>query len=314
MLWDSSVAVFLFVDGDLGLAGSLSQLALADLADHTQIVQSIGVVHVILLSVGMERTRVTIITQRVQRVNMAVTCSQVSSLLTLWGGWCYTGLMDYDGPMCQAKYKNGKPCVHKARQGSPFCGSHQNTIRKQAQLEELTVSVATGRHEALPGRLAQVYNFSLEDSDQLNLSYEMALADARVNDLLRRVDSGESGKLWKDVKDAFKAYKRALKRQNEPEELQAAFDLLNDLITKGYTDTVAWEEMMTHVEQRRKLADTDRRRLTEMNNIVSQEDGLALITRLYEAVMINVTDPDVRAAIAVSMGPLPQDVKAKLAY
>ena len=64
------------------------------------------------------------------------------------------------------------------------------------------VSVVANRAPlALPARrLAARYEESLRDGDVLSLVSEVALTDARLEDLLRRVDSGESGKVWEQLK------------------------------------------------------------------------------------------------------------------
>lgn len=154
-----------------------------------------------------------------------------------------------------------------------------------------------GNSKYMPARLLERYQRSLDDPNLIELRDQMALLDARLSDLLTRVDHGEAATHWAEMRKAWKAYRRAL-AGGKDEKIAEAFRALEDAIEEGYLDSAAWTEVREILEQRRKLADTERRRIVDLKLMVPVEEATAAIAAMTRAFREEVKDPDVLARIS----------------
>lgn len=159
----------------------------------------------------------------------------------------------------------------------------------------------SGRYSKyLPERLRERYQATQQDPDILVLRDEIALADARLADLLTRVDAGESGALWKDLKDLVDQLGKTV----EALDLDGARDALKglrDVMLKGYTDATAWQEIQAVLMLREHLVRSERQRLVQMQQMISVEQAMTLIAALTESVRRHVTEPDALRAISTDL-------------
>ena len=152
-----------------------------------------------------------------------------------------------------------------------------------------------GRHsKILPKRLLADYQASRDDPEKLVLEAELAVLDARTSDLLLRVDTGESGRLWGQLRKAWTAFETA-RRANDPVALVTATHALGDLITAGYADWAAWDEVMGLIERRRKLVESERKRLTDERHVITIDAAMSLMNQLIDAVKEVGDDQTLRA-------------------
>jgi hypothetical protein len=204
-------------------------------------------------------------------------------------------------PRCTAKSKqSGEQCKRHASIGRTVCAIHGGKIPRGHALPQTT----HGRYSKhLPTRMLANYVQSRDDPEMLALSNEIALIDSRTLDLLNRVDSGESGAIWRDLQATYKELREA----NQAGDVATARQLLLDLgslITKGHADYAAWVDVRLLIEQRRKLVESERKRLVDMQQMITAEQAMLLISRLHDTVMRHVDDPGARAAIADDLGRL----------
>ena len=201
--------------------------------------------------------------------------------------------------LCGAKTRSGEPCKQKAMPNGR-CRMHGGTQARGLAHH----STKTGRYSKhLPTRMLANYEQSQKDAELLNLREDIALLDARLSDVLARVDSGESGKVWKELKDAYKALQQA----NKAQDMMAASEALAEigsLITHGHLDYAAWADVRTLLEQRRKLVESERKRLVEMQQMMTAGQAQLLIARLYDVVTQHVSDRSTVAAIGAALQTL----------
>src|ERR671916_1968189 len=97
---------------------------------------------------------------------------------------------------CGAKTRNGTSCRREpCRNGR--CPNHGGKSLGGIASPRLT----HGRYSrSLPAQLAARYTAAQHDPELLSLRDELALLDARIADVLSRVDSGESGQLWQHLR------------------------------------------------------------------------------------------------------------------
>lgn len=159
----------------------------------------------------------------------------------------------------------------------------------------------SGRYSKyLPERLRERYDVAQQDPDILVLRDEIALADARLMDLLTRVDAGESGVLWKDLKDLVDQLGKGVETL-DLDGARSALKGLQEVVLKGYADSTAWEEIRAVLMLREHLVRSERQRLVQMQQMISVEQAMTLIAALTESVRRHVTEPDALRAISADL-------------
>lgn len=152
----------------------------------------------------------------------------------------------------------------------------------------------------LPRRLAGRYKEALEDQELLSLRSEAALIYSRLTEVLKRVYTGESGKLWRDLRATLDKFEKA---REEEDEVIASGTLaeLSSLIERGYSDYVAWDEVRQLVEDLRRIVESERRRILEAHQVLTVQQANALVAVLLEAIKKHIDDPTTLAAIGAEL-------------
>src|SRR5262245_50957479 len=113
---------------------------------------------------------------------------------------------------CTAKSKRtGKRCRANAVTGREVCYHHGGRSPQGIALPQ-TKSGRYSKH--LPSRLLATYEEAKRDPEILALRDEVALIDARLAELLKRIDTGESGASWKQLQENFRELRVALKNRD----------------------------------------------------------------------------------------------------
>jgi len=73
--------------------------------------------------------------------------------------------------------------------------------------------------------------------------------------------------------------------------------------TQGDNDLI-WKQIRAIIAQRMRLVESERRRLVLLQQVITSEQAMLLITRLYHAVAKHVTDQATRTAIADELNSL----------
>jgi hypothetical protein len=196
-------------------------------------------------------------------------------------------------------YKTGQQCKRRAVTGYKVCQVHGGKTPRGVA----SPHYKTGRYsKVLPARLAARYIESQADPRLLELRDDISLLDARLEDLLARVDTGESGALWGKLLTA-KTELASISGTSAEATLkrQALMGYILDLITKGHADHQAWRELGGVLEQRRKLVESERKRLVEMQQVVTSERMVILIGQMVTIIKEHVHDRGILQAISGSI-------------
>jgi hypothetical protein len=137
----------------------------------------------------------------------------------------------------------------------------------------------------------------------LELRSEISLTDARLADLLNRVDSGESGALWQALMTARGDLLLA-RRANDAMKQAQALNAILELISQGHADYRAWGEIATVLEQRRRLVESERKRLTEAQQTLTIEKAMLLIGAIGGIIKAHVTDVTTLRKISADISAL----------
>ncbi len=160
---------------------------------------------------------------------------------------------------------------------------------------------AGGRHSKfLPIRLAARFEEARRDPELISLSAEVALIDTRLGEVLDRLDTTESSAAWAKLAAARQKEKAAASLADQA----AASRQLDDLIEAGLTDTASWQEIAALIEQRRKCAESEVKRLAARDQFITAKEANVLMAAIIHIVTQHVPDPAIRSQIAAGLADL----------
>ena len=155
----------------------------------------------------------------------------------------------------------------------------------------------------LPTRLAGKYQEAQADAELLNLRSEIALIDARTSELIKQIDTGESGRIWQEARQAYHDLDAAMKDGDAAATAMGMVEL-DRLIRAGIRQYAVWGEIRASIEQRRKLVESERKRLVEMQQMITSERAMLLMAAVVSIIKEQVDDRDTLARISADIGKL----------
>jgi len=144
--------------------------------------------------------------------------------------------------------------------------------------------------------LASRYEEFRNDPEILSLHDDVALIDARIGELVHRADTNEAGFWWDKLRGAYDDLVVAMRRGNDP-AVAAGLNDLNRFIDAGGSDYATWAEISKLIDQRNRLVSSERKRLIEMQQMISVQQANKLVMALLSAVNTYVTEPKSRNAV-----------------
>lgn len=200
---------------------------------------------------------------------------------------------------CGAKTKVGGVCKQAAL-ANGRCHYHGG----KSLMGIASPTFKTGRYSKfLPARMTGRYEESRSDGELLALREDIALTDARLVDLLSRVDTGESGALWRSLM-AARMELLACRQASDIKGQMDALNLIMELISQGHTDYRAWGEVAAVLDQRRRLVESERKRLVEMQQMISSERMMVLLGAVVGVIQEHVTDRTILSGITTGIQKL----------
>lgn len=196
---------------------------------------------------------------------------------------------------CEAKSKQtGEQCKRSTEPGKRVCSIHGGKSLGGIASPQMR----HGRYSKyLPSRLSGQYEAAKSDPALLELREDIALIDSRLSDLLQRVETGESGQVWKELGEAYRDLQDAMHAKNTVKTGEA-LQLIYALIVRGNDDYRAWTEIHEVIEQRRRLVESERKRIVESNSMISAENAMLMISALVDIIRRNINDKTILAKIS----------------
>lgn len=162
----------------------------------------------------------------------------------------------------------------------------------------------TGRYSKyLTANLSEKYQAARADSHLLELREEIALVDTRLAELIERVGAGESKDLWRTLKAVNLELNTAI-RGKDTTRMATAVRSIGEIIDQGTDEYQGWLGIFEVIEQRRKLVESERKRLVEMQQVITSERAMLMIAALVDIVRQHVADRSILAAINADVGKL----------
>lgn len=190
-------------------------------------------------------------------------------------------------PRCTAKSKrSGEQCKRLASVGRTVCAMHGGKIPIGPALPQYQ----NGRYSKyLPERMLNRYHEAEADSELLALRAEVALIDSRLLDVLQRVDTGESSRVWGQLRDAVTNLETAQLIEDQV-GIRFAISSIKKLVNAGAADWAAWSDVRSLIQERKGLVESERKRLVEAQQVIAVDQAMALLALLVDAVREAVED------------------------
>lgn len=192
---------------------------------------------------------------------------------------------------CGAKTRSGNPCTNSPVTNRTRCRMHGGA----SLAGPAHPSYKHGKHsKVLPQRMRADYDRAIADEELMSLRSEIAVIDARINDLLTRADSGESGRLWRQLS----AQMQAVDAARNPETVEREMTKTRQLIHAGDADGALWDEIREAVLTRERLVRSERKRLVEARLLISVEHAQLAMAMFVDAAKEAVgNDPKIMGKI-----------------
>jgi hypothetical protein len=190
-------------------------------------------------------------------------------------------------------------CTCRTTPGREACRMHGGRT-----LMGLAPRLKTGRYsQSLPTHLAAEYERAAHDPEHLALRHALAVVDVRIHDLLGCVEVGEAGRLWRQARAAWQAMKH-VQAEGRPLMQTRAAQKLDELLAQAVGDDAAWHEILQLIEQRRKLVETEAKRLVAMQQMMTKEEAMRWLDTIVAILTRHVVDRETLEKISLDLNAL----------
>lgn len=211
-------------------------------------------------------------------------------------------------PRCKATSKrSGERCKKDAMVGKKVCHIHGG--KTPIGMEH--PNFRTGRRSRyLPDRLREKYEAALMDEDALSLIDEIAVIDARISEEMATLGGSDDLTRWVA---AQRVYDAILTHTQAERHAEAAMSIreLGEVLRLGRLESVAWRNVYELIERRRKLVETERKRLFDEDKAIPVEQFMMLISVIGDAIRRHVRSEAERRGVILELdGLLERDTGA----
>ena len=203
---------------------------------------------------------------------------------------------------------DGLPCRSPFPQKNGLCKRHGGKVPLGMEVKHFKHGRISRVFKHLPTRFHDAFEASADDEDLLSMRTDISISDARIEELLGRLDTGESKERWKAVSDL------RLQMSAELRESPPALDVLakiagdlRELETQNSRDEEQWRAIRDQTTFRSKLADAERARLKDIHAFITAEDALVVVMRLVDVIVRHVEDASALNAIMQEVEVLTKD-------
>ena len=197
---------------------------------------------------------------------------------------------------CTAMAKQtGERCKRHASKGRNVCAIHGG----KSLVGVDSPNFRHGRYSKhLPDQLSMRYVEALNNADLICLDDEIALLEARLStqlDLLQR--TGVNDAALRRLKVLYRDFQRHTNAGRHQQAIRAITQL-GQILEQGPDATTAWHEINELIEQRRRLVDTERKRLLDEDQVITVDRLMVLVAALVDIIRRNVASREERAAVS----------------
>jgi hypothetical protein len=199
--------------------------------------------------------------------------------------------------MCGAKTRNGGTCKNWGMLNGR-CRMHGGTALNGIA----NPAWKTGRYSKyVPKAMLSRYELALADVRLLELRDEIALIDSRIQEAVSALSTNESGAAWVKLAECSLEMTKA-QQSGDMVRLAVVLTDVQHVISMGAGDYQQWKEIREFIADRQRLVESERKRLVDLQQMMTQERVLALIGMVISSVKRNVVDANSLRAISEDIG------------
>ena len=206
----------------------------------------------------------------------------------------------YKGEVCESCGEDRK-CKASAIYPTNYCGRHGTNLRHGVSkgfpikhgansnilFFRMYNEFMTEKYRKLTDKVSEAQ----KDPELLSLRRQLATHTVRQEMLMNRLDTPESDQRWALLIKAWNQYAPiGLRFKMNPKEA-VKFKQVNELIEGAYHDYRAWQQLFESFEMQKKLGESERKRLVEMNQMMRYEDVMDIALELFNIINETVDDP-----------------------
>jgi len=188
---------------------------------------------------------------------------------------------------CIAKSKTTQnQCKNNALPEMTVCKFHGG-MTPRGRASKLWKHGKYSRH--LPSKLAPRYEEALADPELMSLKHDIAITEARLTELMEKIDSGEAKEVWDNLRKTVVRQEKAIQSGNRETLRNTAMEI-QQLVSQGVDEFKAYADIQSTQEHRRKMTETENKMLIAKQQMVSTEQVMQLMGIVLEVLQRGLTD------------------------
>lgn len=208
-----------------------------------------------------------------------------------WAEWCTAIEAEIGHEICGAIAKSTKaPCRKHPIPGPGRCKSHGGKTPAGPASPSYKHGERSRLFRELPLRLQDAAQAAYGDKELMSLRQQIAVLFAREEDLLSKLEIGDSAAFWAQLRNTVDAAEAAVARE-DAETLGQALQAIHQLAYRGGRDHLVWSQYMEVVQNGRMLRETEFNRLKTLQALINITDVNVLMRRLVAIFGKHIKDP-----------------------
>jgi len=191
-------------------------------------------------------------------------------------------------PVCGARSKRtGNPCQQPAMPNGR-CRLHGG----KTPSGPASPNFKHGRYSKvkLPDGFLEKFEEQKNDTELLAISEDIMLLNARLVELLEKINNEESEERWAKTKEQYKLLVDGLNRKDQVSQ-RAALAELGHLLRDGDKDYMVWNDIIRTMNARNRMVAQETKRRLEMHALVSADQVMSFVATIMHAIKAHVKDP-----------------------
>lgn len=200
-----------------------------------------------------------------------------------------------DCPDCGASRKCGSYAV----KGQKYCVKHGGKANLKAKYEPIKGSaIVTGKNsKSIIANLASKYVEMGKSGPLVSNRKTLSILDARITELLDRIEEGYSVQRIKTIVSAWETLKESVPGLRmwvkESKKASGAYNTLDSEVDKAFHDYESWQQIGEFFNLRSKISKDEMSILKDMRALITAEDAYDLVAQLLAATITVLGDvPD----------------------
>lgn len=228
----------------------------------------------------------------------------------------------WNGQCLSKAHRTGEQCRNRALPPTTRCKRHGGMSLRGPAHPRFKHGRDSSLMQALPKHMREVFGKTMKRDDLVHLRGEISLLEAREVELLQQLQGGGSEEFWKKIRKLRHEHDELCRDledrrsgaggekwdQEAIDRAQSKIDRVTEqillMIDTGAHDAGVWREILEAVEMRRRLSDTERRRLEMLQAFLTPDQAMAFALHLVAIVRDVVEDKRQLSAIVARVQQL----------